>query len=77
MSERLAEVTREIEEIETLQAALSERLGRREITLPVFDASNKHLMDDLAPLLDERESLSDGSPEGPTVAMSEEQVAAQ
>lgn len=77
VSERLAEVTREIEEIETLQAALSERLGRREITLPVFDASNKHLMDDLAPLLDERESLSGGSPEGPTVAMSEEQVADQ
>lgn len=77
VSDRLAEVTREIEEIEALQAALSERLGRREITLSVFDASNKHLMGDLEPLLVECEELSGGSPEGPTVAMSAEQVAAQ
>lgn len=77
VSERLADVTKEIEEIEALQAALSERLGRREITLGVFDASNKHLMEDLEPLLAEREELSGGSPEGPSVALSAEQVAAQ
>lgn len=77
VSERLAEVTKEIEEIEALQSALSERLGRREIKLPAFDVSNKHLMDDLEPLLVEREELSGGSPDGPTSAMSAKQVAAQ
>lgn len=75
VSERLNTLNAEIKEIEDLQAALSDRLARREIKLETFDASNRTLNADLAPLLAEREELTGGSLEGPVRAMSAAQVA--
>jgi len=62
---RLAEVKKEIAEIEVLQRALSDRLGRREIRLDAFDVANKPLAADLARLLTERDSLPGGLPDTP------------
>lgn len=73
----MTELDAEIAEIEGYQSALSERLGRREIKLKNFDESYAFLAADLAPLLEERELLSGGSPEGPTVALTGVEVAQQ
>lgn len=76
VSDRLDELNTEITEIEDLQAALSDRLARREITLPNFDKSNRVLNADLEPLLAERKQLTGGdSPDGPIQAMGAAQVA--
>lgn len=72
VSERLAAVNAEIVEIETLQRALSARLGARKMTLDAFDEANEPLVADLSPLLAERKSLSGDSPAGPTEAQSKE-----
>ncbi|WP_165401531.1 recombinase family protein [Herbihabitans rhizosphaerae] len=78
VSERLTELNTEIGEIEKLQDAYSDRLARREVTLDRFDAANRQLNDDLAPLLAERKELtgtSGGGADGEVRAMSAEQVA--
>ena len=62
---RLAEVKKEIADIEVLQRALSDRLGRREINLDAFDVGNKPLAADLAKLIAERDSLPGGLPDTP------------
>ncbi|MFI5587225.1 recombinase family protein [Amycolatopsis sp. NPDC051758] len=77
VAERLAEVNEEIARCESLQRALSERLGSRQITLDAFDAANEPLAADLAKLTAERKSLSGGNPEGPTEAQSVETLDAQ
>jgi len=77
VADRLAAVTAEIGDIERLQRALSDRLGRREISLDSFDVANRPLAEDLARLTVERDELSGGNPAGPTEAMSAETVAAQ
>ena len=74
-SQRLATVTAEIDQIEALAAALSEKVGRREMTLADFDTSYSFLRADLEPLLAERERLSGGAIDGPTEALSEVEVA--
>lgn len=68
-AQRLSEVRTEITRCEGLQAALSDRLGRRQITLDAFDAANEPLVQDLARLIAERDSLAGGSADGPTEAL--------
>ncbi len=75
VSQRLAVVNAEIEQIEALAAALSEKVGRREMTLADFDKSYSFLRADLDPLVAEREQLAGGSIGGPTQALSGAQVA--
>ncbi|MGH8573051.1 MAG: recombinase family protein, partial [Gammaproteobacteria bacterium] len=77
VADRLSAVDAEIAEIEQLQRALSDRLGRREISLESFDVANRPLAQDLARLVAEREQLADGSPAGPVQAMSAHAVAQQ
>jgi DNA invertase Pin-like site-specific DNA recombinase len=57
VSDRLAAVLAEIDQIESLARALSERVGRREMSLADFDNSYRFLQDDLAPLVEERDQL--------------------
>jgi site-specific DNA recombinase len=64
VADRLDEINEEIAECEELQADLSERLGRRELTLKAFDRANKPLAETLEKLYAERDVLSDGSPAG-------------
>ncbi|MGH3450932.1 MAG: recombinase family protein [Haloechinothrix sp.] len=66
VAERLASVNEEIAHCEQLQRALSDRLGRRQMTLDAFDAANEPLAADLAKLKAERDALSGGNPDGPT-----------
>jgi hypothetical protein len=75
VSQRLTVVTAEIEQIEGLAAALSERVGRREMTLADFDKSYSFLRADLDPLVAEREQLAGGAIGGPTQALSGAEVA--
>ncbi|ANZ42603.1 hypothetical protein BBK82_09185 [Lentzea guizhouensis] len=77
VSGRLRELAAEIEEIEALQQALSEKLGRRQISLKTFEASHDPLMDDLTDLQAEYDELSGGAPEGPTTALAAEQIDAK
>jgi site-specific DNA recombinase len=77
VNERLAVVQTEIAECEAIQTALSERLGRREVTLAGFDRANEPLVEALAPLYVEREELLAGSPEGPTSAQLPEVIEGQ
>jgi hypothetical protein len=60
-ADRLAEVEAEIRECQALQAALSERLGRRQIKLDSFDIANEPLTEALDRLTAERESLAGGT----------------
>ena len=55
--DRLAAVLAEIAQIEGLARALSERVGRREMTFADFDNSYRFLQDDLAPFVEERDQL--------------------
>ena len=75
VSDRLATLTAEIDQIEELAAALSEKVGRREMALADFDKSYSFLRADLEPLLAEREQLSGGAIDGPNVALSSVDVA--
>jgi hypothetical protein len=75
VSARLAVVNAEIEQIEALAAALSEKVGRREMTLADFDKSYNFLRADLDPLVAEQEQLAGGSIDGPTQALSGAEVA--
>ena len=77
IAERLTAVQSEIAECEALQAALSERLGRREIRLAAFDRANEPLTRTLTTLYQEREALSGGSPDGPSTAQPAAMVAAR
>ena len=54
---------------------MSEKVGRREMTLADFDKSYSFLRADLAPLLAEREQLFGGAIDGPTEALSSVEVA--
>jgi hypothetical protein len=71
----LAVVNAEIEQIEALAGALSEKVGRREMSLADFDKSYSFLRADLDPLVAEREQLAGGSIDGPTEALSGAEVA--
>lgn len=75
--DRLSEVRKQIAVCEEIQAGLTERLGRRELTLEAFDRANEHLAADLARLRAEREQLDGGAPEGPVKTQSREVIAAQ
>jgi site-specific DNA recombinase len=75
VSARLAVVNAEIEQIEALAGALSEKVGRREMSLSDFDKSYSFLRADLDPLVAEREHLAGGSIDGPTEALSGAEVA--
>ncbi len=75
VSERLKQVNTEINAIKGLQAALMQRVGKRQITMLEFDIANEPLANDLAPLLAERDSLSGGNPESPVTVMTAEAVA--
>jgi site-specific DNA recombinase len=75
VSARLAVVTGEIEQIEALAAALSEKVGRREMTLADFEKSYSFLRADLHPLVAERDLLAGGAIEGPTQVLSGAEVA--
>jgi DNA invertase Pin-like site-specific DNA recombinase len=78
VADRLSVINAEIAEYEALQEAVSERLGRREFkTMAAFDRANKPIVDALDKLYAERETLSDGSPEGPTKAQPAAAIAAQ
>jgi hypothetical protein len=76
VSDRTAELKAEIAEIEQLMSALSDRLGRREIRLADHDRSYKLLMEDLEPLIAERDSLP-GAINGPAEVLSADEVAAR
>lgn len=77
IADRLTEVNAEIAECEELQTALSERLGRRAMSLAAFDRANEPLAKSLAKLYAERESLEGGSDDRPAVAQSAAEVEAQ
>lgn len=77
VSERLAQVTKEIAECEKIQKALSARLGARKMSLDAFDEANDPLVEDLAKLRAEHETLSGGAVAGPTVAQQPGAIAAQ
>lgn len=77
VAERLTAVRKEITECEKIQNALTERLGRREISLDAFDRANEPLVRDLARLRAERDTLSGGTVQGPTTAQQPDAVAAQ
>jgi hypothetical protein len=77
MDSRLAEVDRELEQCAELQQALSDRLGRRELTLASFDAANEPLAADIARLTTEREQLIQNSPTGGGAVLTEDEAAAQ
>jgi site-specific DNA recombinase len=77
VAERLTAVNAEIADCEALQRGLSERLGKRKMTLDAFDDANEPLVSDLARLYAEREALSGGNPDGPTEAQSTESLIAQ
>ena len=70
-------VNAEIEQIEQVAAALSEKVGRREMSVADFDNSYRFLRADLQPLLEERERLNGGAVAGPTEALSTAEVARQ
>jgi hypothetical protein len=74
-SQRLAVLTLEIDQIEAVRAALSEKVGRREMSVADFDTSYGFLRADIEPLLAEREQLSGGTIDGPTRALSGVEVA--
>ncbi|RZQ65107.1 recombinase family protein [Amycolatopsis suaedae] len=76
-SERLDAVEKEITLCTSLQAALSDRLGRRQMTLEAFDAANEPLVADLARLTAEREELEKVSPTGPGQAASKDALIAE
>jgi hypothetical protein len=77
VNERLTAIQAEIAECEGVQAALSERLGRREINLTAFDRANEPLVKTLADLYAERDTLPVGTSEGPTSAQLPEVIEAQ
>jgi site-specific DNA recombinase len=77
IDERLGVVNAEIEQIEQVAAALSEKVGRREMSVADFDNSYRFLRADLQPLLEERERLNGGAVAGPTEALSTAEVARQ
>lgn len=63
-----------------MQEALSEQLGRREITLAAFDKSNRPLARDLARLIEERDHLTGATRDGlgrPVHPASTDEVALQ
>jgi site-specific DNA recombinase len=64
--ERLAAAEKEIREVEKLQAAVSERLGKRRMSLEAFDIANEPLVADLARLAAERDALAATTVAGPT-----------
>lgn len=74
VNERLARVRYEIEQIEVLQQALSERLGARRMSLDAFDTANEPLAADLVRLIAERDSLGEQEPTGPTKVASVESL---
>jgi hypothetical protein len=71
-AQQLAAVKEAIAEAEELSEALSERLGRLEITLAAFDRANKPLAERLATLREERTSLESGELGPVNVATAEE-----
>ena len=75
-AERLATVRADIAELQGLAVALSERLGRREMTLDAFDAANKPLAAQLATLEAERTSLESGEL-GPVEVATPEEIKAE
>ena len=76
VSDRLSDVQHEIDQIESLGRALSEQVGRREMSLADFDNSYRFLQDDLARLIAERDDLKAVSIEsGVTRTMTEADIA--
>ncbi len=75
ISDRLATVEAEIAECERVQVSLSVRLGKRQINEAAFDKANEPLVRDLTRLKAEQEELTGGNPEGPTEAMTRDEVA--
>jgi septal ring factor EnvC (AmiA/AmiB activator) len=71
-AERLAQVRSDIAAVEELAEALSDRLGRMEMTLTAFDKANKPLSARLAELTAERTSLESGELGPVTVATRDE-----
>lgn len=75
-AERLAAVQAEIADVEQVGEALSDRLGRMEITVAAFDKANKPLAARLAALVAERQSLLSGEL-GPVDVATREEIQAQ
>jgi hypothetical protein len=75
-AQRLGEVRELIADAEALSEALSERLGRMEITLSAFDRANKPLAERLAALVAERTSLESGEL-GPVSVATPEEIQAE
>ena len=59
--QRLTTVRADLEKTRRLQEALSERLGREELSLEAFDAANRPVTKKLATLTAERDSLESGA----------------
>jgi site-specific DNA recombinase len=77
VADQLTRVETEIRQCEEYQRALADRLGRREITLDAFDAANVHLVEDLARLRVERDSLPGVTPGEPQGVLSVKELAQQ
>jgi site-specific DNA recombinase len=77
ISTRMAELTAEITQIEAVQAALAERVGRRQMSIAEYEKSADFLSADLEPLLAERDTLAAGSIDGPTQVLTSVDVARQ
>jgi hypothetical protein len=72
--QRLTTVRADLEKTRRLQEALSERLGREELSLAAFDAANRPVTKKLATLTAERDSLESGAL-GPLEAASVHEIA--
>jgi DNA invertase Pin-like site-specific DNA recombinase len=73
-SEHVAAIRAELAEVDSVQRALSDRLGRREISIEAFDTANRSLSADHARLTAERDAAETTALIGPTQAQSAEQV---
>jgi DNA invertase Pin-like site-specific DNA recombinase len=77
VAERVTKLNEVIESREQVQQALTERLGRMEITVKAFDTANKPLMMALEKLYEERQKLTGATLHRPIKAQSKEALAAQ
>lgn len=75
-AQRLTTIRAELDKTRRLQEALSERLGREELTLEAFDAANRPVIKKLATLTAERDSLESGAL-GSLEAASEQETATE
>jgi hypothetical protein len=77
VTEQLAAVRKEIQEVDALQEHISELLGLRKMSPTAFGIANEPLVRDLAALVAKRDALAEGVPDEPGVVESAESLEAE